>query len=257
MTTSTKRSLTIFVSLLSTILLVGTTAIAETWEEVATLTDENLTSICFVHPDTGYVVTNMGQIGRTVDGGQSWTYEQISGGIMLEDIHFTDDGIGLVCGREGLLMSTTDGGSNWNRALVPDTTGWFLSVMMLDSANGLALGMARTQPAPLMGISYRTTNAGQTWKKLEQRGMGYGELFRRDNGPVYFQSYGQLHMTKDGGAGWRTIETLDGPPGRATAIFGRTAVLVGNNGMIAVSSDNGKNWTDASSKKPSHLTSVV
>lgn len=64
---------------------------------------------------TGYVVgsasgTSSPIVLKTTNGGTNWTAQPTGQAQYLEDVTFTDDNTGWVCGRVGLLMKTTTGG---------------------------------------------------------------------------------------------------------------------------------------------------
>jgi photosystem II stability/assembly factor-like uncharacterized protein len=230
---------------------------AQEWEQVTAPTENNISGVTFPNPDTGYFVTQAGELGFTFDGGRNWRMLPIELGVVLEDVHFLNTRLGLACGRDGAIYRTTNGGRTWENHSLTDTLPLLLSIRLVTEKNAVAVGMSRETDTPLRGISLVSADGGQTWTRQESMGLGYGELFAVPGGPVYFQSYGQLHMSRDGGATWRTIRTVDGKPGRATAIYGGTGILVGNAGMTAHSSDKGKTWEVTPADVNLHLTSVV
>ncbi|MDX9856218.1 MAG: YCF48-related protein [candidate division Zixibacteria bacterium] len=218
---------------------------------------ENITGIEFVSADTGFVVSQGGQLGITHDGGRTWRVMTIAPNAPLEDVSFLDGRTGAVCGRGGSLYVTTDGGRRWENRSIMDTVSWLLSVQWVDSLHAVAAGMTRATASPLLGFTLVTRDRGRTWQRQESMGLGYGELFRAPHGPVYFQSFGKLHMSRDGGQTWRTIETLDGIPGRVTSVTGRVGILAGAGGRIMYSHDNGRTWNDASADPKNVFTSLA
>ena len=243
--------------LLLLILCVAVSARAQEWEQIDIPTTSNISSISFPAPDTGYFVTQTGELGFSFDGGRNWRLLPIEPGVPLEDVHFLNSRLGLACGRQAALYRTTNGGRTWENHSLRDTIPWLLSVRWISDKHAVAVGMTREKETPIRGFSLRSSDGGKTWERQESMGLGYGELFTLPGGPIYFQSYGQLHMSRDSGENWRTIRTVDGKPGRATAIYGRTGILVGNAGMTAHSIDKGRTWQMTPVSADLHLTSIV
>lgn len=222
--------------------LLSSLAAGQGWEAVDFPLEENITGICFVHPDTGFVVTVTGKCARTHDAGKTWKVFQVVGAIPLEDVSFINSKLGVVCGRNGALYRTVDGGSTWENKSLKDTIPWFFDVEMFNAKTGLVIGMTRDSASPFGGLAYRTTDGGATWKKQKLSGLGYSEILYRPGGPVYLLAFGQLLHSDDFGKSWESAKTVEGTMARTFSIFGRTGILAGLQGMGAYSSDSGKTW---------------
>jgi photosystem II stability/assembly factor-like uncharacterized protein len=227
-------------------LLLSSGVSAQGWQALEFPLQERLTGICFVHPDTGFVVTDSGKCVRTYDAGRSWEVVQVADGVQLEDVSFANSRIGVVCGRTGSLYRSIDGGSTWEDKSLADTMFWFSDVEMFNDDTGLAVGLTRDSLSPYKSLAYRTTDGGATWKKQEPVGLGYSEILYRPGGPVYLLSFGRLHISHDLGKSWQTVKTVEDLVPRTLSIKGATGILAGPNGMYAYSSDSGKTWTSPS-----------
>lgn len=245
------------ITLILILLLSVPTLQAADWEFVNTPVTTNITGISFCSPDTGQIVTHDGQFGYTFDGGRSWQLLPVAAGLPLEDVDFVNRDTGMVCGRRGAIYLTTDGGRHWTSRSLNDTIPWLLSVRMTTGETAVVLGMTRETATPLRGLSVFTSDGGAHWQSQESMGMGYGDLFQKPGGALYFLSWGHLHLSRDGGRTWKTTTTGDGQPGRSTAIIDSTGIMVGNYGMCVVSHDNGKTWNKAKVRADVHYTSVV
>ncbi|MFQ6008046.1 MAG: YCF48-related protein [Candidatus Zixiibacteriota bacterium] len=213
------------------------------WTAVDFPLEENITGICFVHPDTGFLVTDKGNCARTYDAGKTWEVLRVALNTHLEAVSFVNGSLGVICGRKGALYRTLDGGSTWEDKSLKDTLPWFGDIEMFNAKIGLAVGMTRDSLSPFGSLIYRTTDGGSTWKKEQPLGSGNSEILYRSGGPVYLLSFGQLHISYDLGQSWRSIKTVDGLIARTLSIIGKTGILAGPNGMYAYSSDSGKTWT--------------
>jgi len=224
-------------------LVLLSSANAQGWKVVSSPLEENITGICFVHPDTCFVVTEKGKCVRSYDAGKTWKVLPVAPDVHLEDVSFINSKLGLVCGRGGALYRTVDGDSTWENKSLKDTIPWFLDVEMFNTKIGLVIGMTRDSAAPFGSLAYRTIDGGATWAKQKSLGMGYTEITYPAGGPVYLLSFGQLHISHNLGKSWQTVKTGEGMTARTLSILGRTGILAGPRGMCAYSSDSGKTWT--------------
>lgn len=58
-------------------------------------------------------VSGYDQISKTVDGGDTWTIQQISEADEAIDVTFVDDKNGLAVYANNIILATADGGENW------------------------------------------------------------------------------------------------------------------------------------------------
>jgi photosystem II stability/assembly factor-like uncharacterized protein len=225
------------------LLTVSSSVVGQGWVAVDFPLEENITGICFVHPDTGFAVTDKGYCARTYDAGKTWKVLSVASDTHLEDVSFVNGSLGVVCGRRGGLYRTLDGGATWENKSLKDTLPWFGDVEMFNAKTGLVIGMTRDSLSPFGSLIYRTVDGGATWKKQQPLGSGNSEILYRSGGPVYLLSFGQLHISHDLGRSWQSIRTVNGALARTLSILGKTGILAGPNGMYAYSSDTGQTWT--------------
>ncbi|HVP07213.1 MAG TPA: YCF48-related protein [Candidatus Acidoferrum sp.] len=230
---------------------------AQVFEIVPYPMTDNITGIQFLNTNTGFAVTSEGHFARTVNGAKSWVVDNIPPGVPLEDLSFINRDTGLLCGRGGTIYRTIDAGATWENRTLKDTMPWILSIRLLEHQVALAVGMTREASKPLTGVVWRSTDGGMHWDAQPSMGLGYGELFVEPGKRVCFQSFGKLNCSTDEGRVWTSEKTVEGKPGRATAFFGKTGVIVGNNGMCAYSNDGGKTWATVTADDNVHFTSVV
>ena len=127
-----------------------------TWTLLDSLGHVWMSGVSFLNSDTGYVgggVCNtgapMGYVWKTIDGGSNWvqvyfpsTSDSTNGGYKL---FFVDANTGYNLGASydctgvgGKLFKTIDGGSTWNKELIPRDS--ILGMYFTSATNGYAVG---------------------------------------------------------------------------------------------------------------------
>ncbi|MFQ5499469.1 MAG: WD40/YVTN/BNR-like repeat-containing protein [Candidatus Zixiibacteriota bacterium] len=217
-------------------------ALAQDWETLACPVEDHISGLTFVQADTAFAVTKSGRCLRTYDGGISWSIFSVSGGLSLEDACFLDGKRGAVCGRNGQIHLTVDGGVTWEDNSWPDTAAWFFDIEFFDDKTAMVVGIRRLPDAPLTGIALRSTDSGRTWKEYQTIGMGYSEIDYRTGGPVYLLSIGKIHTSTDGGEKFKSRLAGLNRPARTISMFGATGIMAGPNGVCAYTRDSGVTW---------------
>ena len=217
---------------------------AQDWVPVTLPTGDNITGIEFLHPDTGFLSIQPGDLGRTYDGGRTWTIHPVALDLALEDVSFANAKLGLVCGKAGALYRTSDGCERWESVspVGRDSTVAFFSVKFIDPRTALVTGMSRHEETPWSGIAYRSLDGGATWTRLEPMGLMYSEIFYSPTAGLVFPALGLLNRSDDKGKSWRQNGAIESALNRSVAVAGDLIVLVGPKGFLAVSRDNGKTW---------------
>lgn len=67
----------------------------------------------FIDASTGWLHFWAKDIGKTTDGGASWTLSPLPFMVALNDIQFADSRNGVAVGYQGTILSTSDGGIEW------------------------------------------------------------------------------------------------------------------------------------------------
>lgn len=82
------------------------------------LFDQQLFDIQMLNESIGYAC-GFGLVTKTIDGGDTWQTQNISGDI-FKAIHFIDENNGWVVGDEGSVWRTNNGGANWTKNKKPN-----------------------------------------------------------------------------------------------------------------------------------------
>ena len=131
----------------------------------------------------------------------------------------------IIVGYGGKILSTGDGGRNWE--VVPSgTDGAIYKVKMVDDANGWAVGQA--------GIVLKTTDGGKSWQKVDA-GTQMSLFSVYATSPERMIAVGEratIVSTSDGGATWTTTK-LESKPAEA----GSDEAMVGLNDADIIAQD--------------------
>ena len=117
-------------------------------------------TIDFVDQNHGWGVSS-NNVGRTVNGGATWTpVEPIFSG-SLRDVQFLNTQVGFIAGTTGNLFITENGGDDWIRGSFAATYD-IRSINMLNRNIGWLVASARTSGS---GSVWMTTDGGLNWSQ--------------------------------------------------------------------------------------------
>lgn len=186
-----------------------------------------------------------GLLGRTRDGGRTWTIRSnvlkgMHRGFYLRQIQFRDTLRGCVVSDSGLVLLTENGGTRWRRVHSMGY-GALTGLQLLGEHDGWALG-----PAAWIG----TGDGGETWHKLvpSQDGFAFSGRAAVFIDPLHGWLLGhscELMRTENGGRAWTLVPL---PKGLDKAYLDITFVddlngwLVGEHGAICHTRDGGVTW---------------
>jgi len=230
-------------------------------------------SIYFVNQKIGFIVggnyylnkTSQGIILNTTDGGQNWSIA-LSTLYDIHSIHFVDAMNGWAVGEdyneaneEGvgstIILSTTDGGNNWETKDVSSKTKGLKAIFFLNHMNGWAVGQ--------YGSILATNDGGRTWLPQisgtqawlysvyftdAQNGWIAGDCF-------YCGDYGVVLSTKDGGKSWMSQHIQAKDLRSLYFINSQEGWTVGSN-EIFHTTNGGSSWDLISPTSSERLNSV-
>lgn len=195
-----------FLQSLLFILLTSTIFPQPSWYKLKTPTDQNLRKVFYLDSLHCWVAGDSGVIMFSSDKGKSWELQESYSDNYIEDIFFLNDTVGwaLTWLTNGIsiqskILSTIDGGKNWNSRNHRNQNVILSTVYFLDSLTGFIGG------APFEFIM--TTDGGSEWLPVEidTGSFAYYPVYDiKFYDSQYGFAVGGLHDMA--GAVWKTID---------------------------------------------------
>jgi photosystem II stability/assembly factor-like uncharacterized protein len=256
-------------------LLLKTTNGGTDWTSQTIGINQILSSVFFINSTRGWAVGKSGIIFKSTDGGTSWSSKSGGTSAELHSICFIDSNTGWTVGsyntwhsgysNYGLIMKTTDGGSNWESRTMEQGNELY-SVYFADANTGWAVGSLYDIYNNQSGLILKTTNGGVNWTSTT---IGIGELysvFFKDHNIGWVAGNNEFYKTTDGGTNWISVSFEP-----ATSFFylqsiyfinSSTGWIIGNSfdntytGFILKTTDGGINWNSKIIQTDFHLYSI-
>jgi photosystem II stability/assembly factor-like uncharacterized protein len=160
----------------------------------------------------------------------------------------------VAVGDRGYIVVSDDDGASWRRAAAP-AAPLLTAVDFVDAKNGWAVGHDTTILA--------THDGGETWAKqfsapAEQRPL-LAVLFLDATKGIAVGAYGAYYETADAGKSWnaRKIIAEDRHFNAIVKVSDHHLLIVGEEGTILVSADDGREWTKVPSPYKGSLFGAV
>lgn len=121
-----------------------------------------LEALWFSDSVTAYAV-GLGWVLRSADAGQSWERLPYTGDF-FRAVHFPTSEVGYICGNNGTLLKTTDGGRNWSEIRRGGALGKrhqpFTDVWFVTPERGYLVGEN--------GLFWRSDDGGAHWEQVAE-----------------------------------------------------------------------------------------
>ncbi|MCH7879709.1 MAG: hypothetical protein IH914_10405, partial [candidate division Zixibacteria bacterium] len=220
--------------------ILHTTDGGSVWEiQTSDLTDR-VASVFFVDDQVGWAVgggPNISGIVRTSDGGDTWV-SQITFTGDLYSVLFLNANEGWAAGTGGLMLHTTDAGSNWVNQ-TSGTSNLLRSVFFVDQNFGWAVGEN--------GSIIHTNDGGTNWTNQFSGTANHlrDVSFTDATTGTAVGLNGTVIRTTDAGANWILLDTgTESDVHALVFVDADTGHAVGRNGTIFYTTDGGQNWTN-------------
>lgn len=242
--------------------LASTSDGGRTWSTFPLNTSENINEIYFRNEKNGYLVAGR-KLFVTSDGGGSWRETVIfrSGEFAgntpsFLSIRFPGRNRGFAIGSllnsrgnvvDSLVMRTVDGGSTWQRTVVPSK----LELFHLDFD-----GEKRGWIVGDEGLILATSDGGDTWRRQTSgvKEALYNVDFHDEDEGYAVGEAGAILRTENGGETWERVRTsFGGSFMRVDFADEKNGWVVGHRGTILRSSDKGQTWVKMESGTSKNL----
>jgi len=175
----------------------------------------------------------------------------------LSSISFYDENNGAIVGRNGVVLTTTDGGDNWTPQ-VTWTNKWLIDVHFTSPDVGYVISKD--------GALFQTIDGGVSWTLIltgladqlstihfydSDRGIAFG-----GGGPEINGIKANVFLTTNSGSTWLPIAQYADTLLNASLIDANTIVAVGEDGTILRSTDSGNTWSRIQSNTAQTLHGV-
>ena len=168
----------------------------------------------------------------------------------LNAVYFVNPTTGVVVGQSGLILRTSNGGTNWG-SVTSGTGAHLFGVYFINGNTGYVVGD--------VGVVLRTTNAGSTWSS-QSSGVGYqlrSVSFTNTNTGYIAGWYGTFLRTTNGGTNWVSYST--GLTTNLTCVSfadANNGFAGGQFGNLIRTTNGGVNWSTISSGTSSQIEQV-
>jgi photosystem II stability/assembly factor-like uncharacterized protein len=182
---------------------------------------------------------------------------QLNSGVSTQFISvcFVNQATGFVCGAEGKVLKTTNGGINWQSNTVLDSAT-LTSVFFANSNTGFIAGRILIIASPLIAkpVLLKTTNSGDTWADIliDSGYTLWSVCFLNESsgfaaGGLYASGPNKLLSTTNGGTNWQ-IDSFQQPGYLFTVSFNdvSTGFAVGFGGYVYRTTNSGLVWNTLS-----------
>ncbi len=205
------------------------------WQKIDTGINRAISSVYFINPQTGWLLAGE-EVYRTTDGGKKWEKSKLP---------ISDQSMGPLPPAkfpEELPAPGAHGIPPYNRGEGLGPVWWYGDLAFVNEKQGWAVVNQE--------YIFHTADGGKTWTaQLDTGAMSFGlsHVSFRDarNGCV---SGSTIYCTEDGGKTWQErlgVRPGDGRMLGGISLAGRSGGwVVGNNGLIMTTGDNGRTWTD-------------
>ncbi|NVO19881.1 MAG: T9SS type A sorting domain-containing protein [Bacteroidetes bacterium] len=208
--------------------LVHTADSGKTWNDQTPYTSNfSSSAIYFSDSKRGWVVGNWpaggyGQILRTIDGGNTFTFQLNLGVFPFVSVSFSDSIHGIAGTNNRMIYYTSNGGAVWDSTTVPTSANYMQAkiVKLVNNSTGYAI-LSHTPSTDLA----KSVNGGASWSVIKSDNTQFTAAYTAlsfvdaQNGYIAgFNSTGTpnkiyLLRTTDGGVTWSQLDFPSNLPG--------------------------------------------
>ena len=207
------------------------------WELQGFTFGQYVGKIIFFDTFNGYIISDYWYY-KTTNGGESWAYFPFNyGGYHdIGNVYFTDMNTCFAVGYGGLIIKTTNRGTNWTKVLPNGENKTFYDVKFADESTGFAAGD--------YGEVLRTTDGGLNWNLIQFNVDGFNTIAMVDRNIWYLGSFGngKVFKTTNTGLTWDTLPTNHYGITRIDFINALTGFGICKYSYFFKTTNGGSNW---------------
>jgi photosystem II stability/assembly factor-like uncharacterized protein len=223
--------------------VIRTTDGGATWSPAAGIPPADYVSAIFLDGMTGWIggYDLAGPVlGKTEDGGKSWTVKPTTARGSIAVLRFIDRNTGFFISGFSEIYRTLDGGATWAPMNDP-TNQTYRTCFFVSPDTGWVVVNAP-------GALYKTTDGGRNWTlQLNREGQStdIDDMFFLDSRLGWIVGTGGICLrTRDGGATWERQITGVGSDGLYSVAFADSlhGAIAGAHGALLGTEDGGATW---------------
>lgn len=216
----------------------STTDKGASWQNIRPTLDLSFVrGLCALPDGRVWVTAQYRSVYFSTDKGASYQ-DQIPGEkANLEFIEFSTPNTGWTAGREGTILRTLDGGTNWEKMNPgPDFASW-------DYLDGLVRSEDEVWFLSPNGI-VKTTDGGASWEYvIDDQIGGFRKVIEVENNIFVTDNQGGIQRSLDEGATWEELNTNTEKAINAIYFLNAQFGLAGgSSGTLLKTTDGGDNW---------------
>ncbi len=204
--------------------------------------EDSLLNIKSVFPYSQNLVFAVGGFGvvlKTTDG-LNWQQMTTPTSYYLYGVHFKTETLGWICGMNGLILKTVNGGNSWTIKNTP-TSQTLTDITFMDNRTGWAVGNN--------GTIIFTNDFGETWtlQSTPTTNQLKSVYFKTENEGFAVGYNTVLHST-NGGSDWDTLSMPTNGDFKDIDFFGQNhGIIVGGfgNPLCFITTNGGISWSSA------------
>jgi photosystem II stability/assembly factor-like uncharacterized protein len=205
--------------------------LAAGWQKIIVGSNLGLSDVFFVNNNTGWVCGG-NYMGKSTDGGLTWTTQQVSTeNLNMFNLFFLDEQNGWAV-TDKALFKTRNGGSSWQKITVSGESQCS-DLQFLNPRLGYLVG--------LQGL-YRSIDSGLTWTKVPGNFNPDRSLHFTDSLKGWVTGISKPAYTSDGGNNFTISNSFTSSGQYAIQFVDANTGWVAGNGGVWRTTDAGANW---------------
>ncbi|MDD5362045.1 MAG: YCF48-related protein [Ignavibacteria bacterium] len=217
------------------------------WQIVGIGTYENLNSISFPNPYTGYAAGNNSKLYKSTNAGLNWTALTSPATGNNYFVYFVDPSVGFVSNQTG-FFKTTNGGGSWAQITLP--SAYNVTSVQFSSASTGWLGN-------YYGEIMKTSDGGNTWATVyTMQGYNSKVFFINDLNGWAVDTYGYVVNTANGGTSFASQRILTDTLSDVKFITSSIGMIAADSGRVFKTINGGSSWTLINTGYDNKLTGI-